>query len=329
MEIVSNNPLVTVAVVTYNSGEFIVETLDSVKNQTYDNIELIVSDDCSTDDTVKKCEVWFSKNKDRFVRAELITVSKNTGVSGNSNRALSKATGEWYKVQDGDDMLLPDAIQNYIDFVTENPQVKLCVAPSIHFVEHFDPNNIPPVDRINPYFYRECMTAKRQLRIITKMFKGSGPTCFTTREAILSVGGFDERFPLLEDYPLLINLIAAGNKMYLMDKATEYKRVRVGSLQYQIENGAILTNGTIRSVVEYKYGYLTKYYPFHWRVLIKLSIWLETKIIRSGNTYSSRKCRIWNAIYKSIDPILWYRRIETRIEWIYAKIHYPNIQFTR
>lgn len=48
----STNPLVSVVVITYNSSKYIVETLNSVKKQTYKNIELIITDDCSTDNTV-------------------------------------------------------------------------------------------------------------------------------------------------------------------------------------------------------------------------------------------------------------------------------------
>ena len=53
-------PLVSVVVITYNSAKFVIETLESVKSQTYKNIELIISDDCSTDDTVERCRLWLA-----------------------------------------------------------------------------------------------------------------------------------------------------------------------------------------------------------------------------------------------------------------------------
>jgi len=77
------NPLVSIIVITYNSSEYVIETLESAKAQTYQNIELIVSDDCSTDETLEICRDWMKKNQDRFVRSELITTEKNTGISGN------------------------------------------------------------------------------------------------------------------------------------------------------------------------------------------------------------------------------------------------------
>lgn len=52
------NPLVSVIVITYNSSKYVLETLNSVAAQTYDNIELIISDDCSKDNTVEICRNW-------------------------------------------------------------------------------------------------------------------------------------------------------------------------------------------------------------------------------------------------------------------------------
>jgi alpha-1,3-rhamnosyltransferase len=70
------------------------ETLDSIKAQTYDNIELIISDDYSSDNTVDICREWLSKHKDSFVSVKLITSDKNTGIAPNANRGWYQARGE-------------------------------------------------------------------------------------------------------------------------------------------------------------------------------------------------------------------------------------------
>jgi glycosyltransferase involved in cell wall biosynthesis len=91
------NTLVSVIIVTYNSSEFIIETLESVKEQSYKIIELIITDDASTDNTVLKCEQWLSENKSHFLSTKLITIDKNSGIVANRNRGLSAASGEWVK----------------------------------------------------------------------------------------------------------------------------------------------------------------------------------------------------------------------------------------
>ena len=74
MEITTPHPLVSVAVIAYNSAEYILETLESIKAQTYDKIELIVSDDCSLDGTVEICHKWIDANKSRFVDICIVVV---------------------------------------------------------------------------------------------------------------------------------------------------------------------------------------------------------------------------------------------------------------
>ena len=87
------NDLVSIVVITYNSSKYVLETLESAKAQTYQNIELIITDDCSTDNTVAVCKEWLEKNEDRFVKAELVTSPCNTGVPANLNRGVKKAQG--------------------------------------------------------------------------------------------------------------------------------------------------------------------------------------------------------------------------------------------
>ena len=69
-------PLVSIIVITYNSSKYVLETLESAKAQTYQNIELIVSDDCSTDNTVEICQNGSKTKNDLFVM-KLITVEKH------------------------------------------------------------------------------------------------------------------------------------------------------------------------------------------------------------------------------------------------------------
>ena len=101
------NKLVSVRVVSYNSAQTILDTLESIRKQTYQNIELIVSDDCSKDNTVELVYNWLEANKSRFVRTELITVPFNTGTSANVNRSIKACHGEWIKGIAADDILFP------------------------------------------------------------------------------------------------------------------------------------------------------------------------------------------------------------------------------
>ena len=119
----SDNPLVSVLVVTYNSADYIIETLESIKAQTYANIELVLTDDGSSDNTIALAEKWIADNKTRFVDAKIITVKKNTGVSANYNRGVQACSGVWIKNVDGDDLITPNCIKSNIDHVQKNNEI--------------------------------------------------------------------------------------------------------------------------------------------------------------------------------------------------------------
>ena len=89
-------PLVSVVVITYNSSATVVETLESIKNQTYQNIELIVSDDYSNDNTIEITSEWLKKNSSRFEKSLLLRADHNAGTSANCNRGVRATSGLWF-----------------------------------------------------------------------------------------------------------------------------------------------------------------------------------------------------------------------------------------
>lgn len=76
------NPLISIVVITYNSAKYVKETLDSVLKQTYDNIELIISDDCSTDNTRTIITQWIDNN----LRNNIVGGGKKVGIDCNESK---------------------------------------------------------------------------------------------------------------------------------------------------------------------------------------------------------------------------------------------------
>ena len=109
-----NNELVSVVVVTYNSAKYVIETLDSIKKQTYSTIELIITDDCSTDNTISVCEEWLKENKNYFKRTLILIAEKNQGIAANCNKGIKQAQGKYLKMIAGDDYLSSDFLEKCI-----------------------------------------------------------------------------------------------------------------------------------------------------------------------------------------------------------------------
>jgi alpha-1,3-rhamnosyltransferase len=208
------NTLVSIVVITYNSSKYVIETLESAKAQTYQNIELIISDDCSSDDTVEICRNWINNNDDCFVRTELVTTTKNTGIPGNCNRGINAAVGEWIKLIAGDDALLMNAIENVVAIGNKNPFVDILLTMIEVYKETFDKYNlisIQPQDWQSIPAYSVNATSKVQLEHILKGGYHNAPGLFVKKKVYEQNGFFDEQYPLNEDTPFYL-------KMGLLDK---------------------------------------------------------------------------------------------------------------
>lgn len=219
MNMNNKKPLVSICVITYNSSDTVLETLESAKSQTYQNIELIVSDDGSKDDTVAVCEKWLIENKDRFIHSEIVTVPRNTGTSANYNRAVDHSNGEWIKTIDGDDILLENCIQDNIYYVAANPEAKVVFSDYFIFknkqrIREFKDN---PFMQNNKNFFT-VDTHNQYISLLSRNILPS-PASFLYGDLIRHVR-FDERYRYIEDAPLWIKLTKQGIRMYLLNKKT-------------------------------------------------------------------------------------------------------------
>ncbi len=100
-----NDPKVSILIPLYNSEEYIAETIDSCLNQTYENIEIIIVDDGSTDSSLDIAREY--ENKHKNIKVE---VQKNSGAPVARNRAFKLSTGEYIQYIDADDLMHPDKI---------------------------------------------------------------------------------------------------------------------------------------------------------------------------------------------------------------------------
>ena len=108
--------LVSIITPTWNCARFISETICSVQSQTYPNWELIISDDCSTDET-KALVAPFLKKDDRI---KYICNEHNSGAAITRNNALNMAKGKWIAFLDSDDLWLPDKLEKQLSFMVAN-----------------------------------------------------------------------------------------------------------------------------------------------------------------------------------------------------------------
>lgn len=219
-------PLVSIIVLTYNSNSFVIETLESIKGQDYPHIELIVTDDCSKDDTYNTCQKWIKTNSTKFYNTILTHTTINSGISANCNHGLSFANGKYIKFIAGDDLLLPKCITTNIE-TCENSQFKGLLFSGMNYIGNANPEifqrfeqayNTTFLSKIfslpHPQFYR---------KLLIQDFLPA-PTAFISKEVFDIVGQFDESIPLIEDYPFYLR--AAKRRLsfrYIEDKTIAYR----------------------------------------------------------------------------------------------------------
>ena len=222
--------LVTVSIVCYNSEQYVLETLESVFNQTYNQLELIISDDCSQDTTLKIVNEWILQERvqQRFANTQVLTVPKNTGVSANCNRIIQAAKSDWIKFIAGDDILLTNSIKDYMQFVQEVPQARIVFSQVRVYQNTFEEKNYVRTTPLDfPHNLMDAQwTAKDQYEILLMEDRiHYTPTYFFNKQALLGVGGYDEENRLAEDYPMWLKLTGSGERLYYFHKPTAGYRI--------------------------------------------------------------------------------------------------------
>ena len=228
--------LVSVYVLTYNSSKYVIDTLESIKAQTYRNIQLIISDDCSTDNTIDICNLWIEKNKNRFYSTHILTSEKNRGVSFNKNQAFCAVKGKWVKGIAGDDKLKSTCIQQFVEFAERN-NYSICICR----LEPFSDENIDVSSAIKDsefYFSTTQTDRKGQLNQILKRYTFQGPGMFYSKELYDEVGGCDERIPMWEEFSFVYRVLKKGYRIEPLDEKL---------IEYRISNSSLCHAGKTKT----------------------------------------------------------------------------------
>jgi glycosyltransferase involved in cell wall biosynthesis len=208
---VSSAPQVSVAVISYQQKPYIREALQSVIDQDYPNLQVVVSDDHSTDGTADEIRRFAEKHPGRLVP---LLNEKHVGITGNSNRALAACSGKYVCLLGGDDLYLPGKVSRQVKWFEERQDRVLCG----HQVEVFYEDGSP-----SRHF-------QRRLRQGT----GAGPLIrygsFCSSSAMVRADaipayGFDEDVPLVSDFKLFVDVLSDGGAFgYIPGISARYRR---------------------------------------------------------------------------------------------------------
>ncbi len=227
-------PLVSVICITRNHERFCIESLDSVLNQTYKNIEWIILDAASTDKTVELIDNWLVENN---VQSVFLKEKELKPVTINLNKALTFAQGEYVQFLSLDDALLANKISDQINLMQKNNFVGLVFSDSVVVDENSKVicdaycglDNAKFEEFRNIEFYRLWQDSARI----------QAPTTLYRKQVFYDLGGFDEEITI-EDWDFYLRIAKSKWEIrYQQQKLAVYRVVndslsRSTNIEFQI-----------------------------------------------------------------------------------------------
>lgn len=203
-------PLVSIIVATYNRGKFLERCIGSILDQTYRNIECIVVDGASKDDSVAILERLAAED----ARVKFIS-EPDSGEVYAVNKGLDMARGQIVGFQASDDFYTPEAVSNSVEFLLKNPEYIGVSGDALYIDEHGNELGMGITT------YRGRMSRETIRKIIVRRFKAC-PVChgsfFGWRERLLKYGKLDPNFSVTPDWEYYLRLLRAGETIGYIPK---------------------------------------------------------------------------------------------------------------
>ena len=209
--------LVSVLILAYNAEKYIRDLLESIRDQTYQNIEIIISDDASKDDTVRIAQVWKDENRLCLKKMMIRSSEQNQGVVKNANLGFELCNGRYIKVIAADDKLAPACIENMVR-VCEDKGYPLLLGKMQSFYQGDDLQDMP----VNYEFYD--MNAEEQYKHLLQVNECAAPTALYRKDFLKEMDWFDENYPAMEDYPFWLKITEKGVRIPFMNETVVYYR---------------------------------------------------------------------------------------------------------
>ena len=234
----ADNPLVSMIVLSYNQARFVVETLESVKAQTYKPTELVIIDDCSSDGSATVIENWLQKNG---IVSTFIRHQKNQGVCKSLNEALAVTSGKYISMVASDDIWVPDKIARQVKIMESQPDEV--------GVLYSDAFQIDTVGNSLPDMYISAkgshLTEVPPRRLIGALLVNNfipGMTTLVRRSCYDVVGLYDEDMPT-EDWDMWLRIARHYSFVYSSMPVAKY---RIHPDSFSHSDHVSMVTGTIK-----------------------------------------------------------------------------------
>lgn len=204
------NPLVSIVIPCYNHAQFVQETIKSVIDQDYENIELIIIDDGSKDNSVSAIQELVPICEERFVRFEFRS-RPNRGLSSTLNESMRWCKGVYYFALASDDIIYPTIISKEVALLEKRLDCGMCHTHAESIYSKPNPKKI--VAKSYEFNFQELIRKNRVY----------APTVMIRMSVLRELGGFDEDL-YMEDWDMWLRILDAGYKMCFVNEVLAFYR---------------------------------------------------------------------------------------------------------
>jgi glycosyltransferase involved in cell wall biosynthesis len=200
-------PLVSIALRSYNQKAFLKEAIDSIFAQTYQNLEIIIADDASNDGSIELINDYCRRFPEKI---KPLFNEKNLGHTANLNKAIFACTGKYIAIFDGDDIMHPEKIEKQVRFMEANPSCTI----SYHNTEYFEN------DTGKHLYFKNNKNNSYQGGVKTMIKYGMFCTniaCMIRRDKIPDKGA-NERITIASDWLFYIETLMNGGQTCYIDE---------------------------------------------------------------------------------------------------------------
>ena len=240
MENIKSKPLVSIIIPCYNAEQYVRNSVMSILNQTYHNLEILLTDDCSTDNTYGVLK----ELKETDSRVKIIRHTENRKIVYSLNELVSYSHGKYIARMDSDDISLKNRIEEQVEFLENNPDISGCGTNAFYINERdtiIGESNLPQNINEIAYFLNYYNTFNHPSMML--------------RAGVLKENPYSEEYLYAEDYELWCRLIIS-KKMKLCNIADKLLKYRVYQNQSSGKNREKQASAVCK-VIE-KYYYLDK-----------------------------------------------------------------------
>lgn len=207
----THNPLVSVLMPVYNAERYVAQAVESILNQTFQDFELIIIDDGSTDRSLEILQRYAAQDQ----RIHL-THSENCGIAKTTNKMLSQAAGEFVALMDNDDIAFPHRLAQQVELLKSQPDV-VGVSGALQFI-----------DEQGRLLLTESPVPQDDQEVQSLLLAGYAnnfphPCAMLRRAALVKIGGYNEALVVAADLDMMLRIGEVGKLTNLKQPILKYR----------------------------------------------------------------------------------------------------------